>query len=430
MISDIQTIRYSYSSDSVSRKAVDHAFRYISAISGLKFRPDSISPVIYRGAAQPPSTVKLILRSEIEGDDRIDGERTICKDFVKRIANLLSVKVHLGPHGNADSEAAASPDALMSRHIVDFVGSIARAGVISSDHRGVTLWPDGGKFGAAFTHDVDIARRSVAGGMRLLFNKGARGSIRGIADTVSSAIGRRPNPYDMIPLWLEKEKDLGILSTFFVFAGARRHGNDPKYKLGRLNKSLSAIKKRGCETALHTTIESYDGKYIGEAKSSLEDHCGGEIHGARPHYLSADLPAYWRAVADSGLIYSSCLGFDDRAGHFDGIDLPFVPFDHENDCPINSVEIPLSIMDCGLTGSQEADSEEVFNKGREIVDRAAESGGLVVLDWHQRTLYEPDYPGWGDLFIRLAQYIIEKGAYTDTMAGIAGILNSRMREFA
>jgi hypothetical protein len=146
----------------------------------------------------------------------------------------------------------------------------------------------------------------------------------------------------------------------------------------------------------------------------------------RPHYLSAHFPDYWRSAARCGFSYSSCLGHDDAIGHFDGIDLPFVPFDKENNTVIDLVEIPLTIMDCGLILDEAADSDDVISRGKDLIDTAVKSGGMIVLDWHQRTLYNPDYPGWGELFRRITDYALREGAYSATMEQISSLLKDRM----
>ena len=80
--------------------------------------------------------------------------------------------------------------------------------------------------------------------------------------------------------------------------------------------------------------------------------------GVRPHYLSVSLPEYWRKSAELGFEYSSCLGFDEEIGFYRGIDLPFMPFDADNDTPLEIVEIPIAVMDCGLINDNYKNMEE------------------------------------------------------------------------
>jgi hypothetical protein len=74
------------------------------------------------------------------------------------------------------------------------------------------------------------------------------------------------------------------------------------------------------------------------------------------------------------------------------------------------VEFPISIMDCGLIGDARAESAEVANRGLEMIDAGQGSGSLIVMDWHQRTFYNRDYPGWAGLYIKLVERAMASGA--------------------
>jgi hypothetical protein len=218
---------------------------------------------------------------------------------------------------------------------------------------------------------------------------------------------------------------LGVKSTYFVFDGRRRHRLDPKYKLDLLSSSFIKLIQNHMEIAIHTSVECFSGKGISQSKSSIEDCARIVLTGLRPHYLSAFFPEYWLAAADAGFAYSSVLGFDSDIGYWDGIDLPFYPFNSAGDESIPILEIPISVMDCGLIGDQPADSSRVFERAMGIVDRAASTGGLIVLDWHQRTFYNRDYPGWVELFAKIVRYAGGKGACFLKLNEIAALFGKR-----
>lgn len=394
-------ITYSYKGREFSPKAVLHAFRYLSALTGICFEYEDNNPDLIFGS-----------RDLSIAGGMVDG------DLLEGIIKTISFQ----------RDKAHSDDGVrLSEMVRTIVASLRDSKLISSDRQAINMWPEGKSFGAVVTHDIDIARRSIGGSLRLLFKKEPAGGFRGLLDSLKSTLGGGLNPYDKIPQWVEFEENLGITgSTYFVFAGDRRHPDDPKYRLDDMAESLTNISKGGCEVALHSGIGYQDGLGLKECGRSLERITGRGVPGVRPHYLKANIPAYWRNAEDSGFSYSSCLGFDDRAGYFCGIDLPFVPFDAEKDEALGIVEIPIAIMDCGVIGDGSAISEETVAKGTDIIDGAADSGGLVVFDWHQRTLYDPDYPGWGELLSRLIKYAKTRGAYFGRMSDIASMTKYRM----
>jgi len=430
MAIELKKIGYSYSNREFSPRAVAHAFRFISALTGIGFVEDLRSPEIFRGEVEIPKGARVVLGTRlVNGPSPVESEYiAIDDDPVGGILRLVSTETKMGPFRDKEGPGPGAYAPKISSLTGRLIEAMARAGIIPPRTRSINLWPGNKRFGAAVTHDIDIARRSIAGGFRLLFKKTPAGHMKGLVDTFRWKMGKIRNPYDRVPDWIEIEKELGLISTYFVFAGERLHPDDPKYRLKDLSEGLDLIAERGSEIALHTGIECHDGRYVAESKHALEDRIKLPVRGTRPHYLSADLPSYWKKAAELGFSYSSCLGFDDDIGHYDGIDLPFFPFDKSDNAPVDLVEIPLMIMDCGMIGERAADSEEVINRGKAQIDRTAESGGLVVLDWHQRTLYEPDYPGWGRLFLELTRHMIERDAYIDTMDGIASLLRERMGE--
>lgn len=430
-----EILKYWYSSHEFSSRAVDHAFKYVSAVTGLRFIKDRSGPLIWRSDDEPaPESVILDLGrgnaiKEFGESYSTSGTahpaNTLEGDPIEEIIKRLSLKAMIGPVSEEISTERKTDVPRLSRLVTSLADRFSGVGMIEPGTRGMNLWPDRGKFAVAVTHDVDIARRSVTGSFRLLWHKDPPGRFKGLVDSIKSVFGGR-NPYDKIPEWLTVERDLGIRSTFFVFAESRAHKYDPKYRLSDLSNSKDQILRNGFELALHSGIASHSGDNLSVARSRLEDFAEDDIAGLRPHYLSAHLPEYWRAAAESGFAYTSCLGFDNKIGYFEGIDLPFIPFDAENDSAVDIVEIPIAVMDCGLVGNDSADLDYVFDRARDIFDSAESTGGLVVLDWHQRTLYDPDYPGWGRLFKKLVEYARGKRACFMTMREISTLLKERM----
>jgi hypothetical protein len=428
MGNDFETVRYGYVNHRYSAQAIRHAFAYISAVTGIRFRPSLSDVDLWRSDNSPiPDSARVILGAGTIPGERILPSQLIFEDDpVEKIIDKLSLAARMGPFSDTELSGRRIGGQLLSSLVTDLVRSLAETDVISKKSRQIDLWPDGRRFALAVTHDVDIARRSMKGSIRLLFKRTPPGRFKGLYDSIRSSFGKQRNPYDRISEWIKTEEDLRVKSTFFIFAGPRRHRDDPKYSLDMFSGSLEDIRRNGCELALHSGINCYEGDGLTDSRSGLGNYAGFNIVGLRPHYLSAHLPQYWRSAAESGFSYSSCLAFDDDIGHLDGIDLPFIPFDKEKDTAIDLVEIPLAIMDCALIRNEAAGSDEVISRGKDLIDQAADSGGMIVLDWHQRTLYNPDYPGWGELFRTITSYALRKEAYSATMEQISSLLKARM----
>jgi len=428
------TIKYFYTSEILSKAASDHVFRYLSAFSGYKFIEDKNEAVIWRGVENNiPACARIVLGNERDSEDSPfvqnrddEGRVYITPDPIERIYKKISIKAILGPYSKSEHMPLNDPDESLGEIIKSFFNRLRDNNIIQSKEGEITLWPEGYNFAITVTHDVDIARRSIRGSIRLLFKRDVPGGLKGLFDSFKPLLGLGKNPYDKITEWVDFEKRAGIRSTFFIFPGNGINKNDPKYKLNKLKKSIEYIGENRYELGLHTGIECYRGDSIAKSKDVLNQASGISVSGIRPHYLSASLPDYWRAAAENGFEYSSCLGFDEAAGFYQGIDLPFMPFDAGSDIALDIVEIPIAIMDCGLIGDYSSNQIESLENGKRLIDRVKSARGILVLDWHQRTMYNTDYPGWTELFFNLVNYARTEGAYFISPGETAELLKSKM----
>ena len=426
MAGDKVMLKYFYLSDDWSANAINHCFNYLTAITGIRFSGNSESPEIFRDRGTESGTLKLKL-DKYQQSDSIAGDALILyHDPINLLLQKLSAKISRGPfaeHKNLHDKPTSGSS--ISQIINLFINDLKKAGLIPEYYKSLAIWPEKSKFGVSVTHDVDIIRRSVAGSLKLMFKQNINGKFQGLADSIRSAIGDAPNPYGRIGEWIRLEKELNIRSTYFIFAGERLFQNDPKYPLPWLSDSISMLKDSGFEIALHNSAGGFNGNGIEKAKLLLAEFAGTEIWGIRPHYLSFNSVNYWDKIHGLGFKYSSCLGFDDDIGYIDGIDLPMMPFDTNRDRPLGIIEIPLAIMDCGLIG-QNLSAIEIVERGVQLIDSTAAQNGLVVFDWHQRSLYEPEFPGWKDVFLKLIDHCRKNGGAIMTMREIADKIEANL----
>jgi len=391
------TITYLYKNKKVSDTAVKHAFNLLSIYTGIKFIEDNVAPqIVYNGNIAIPDF-----------------------DPIEAIIDRISLRGSLGLAQNnklIDDQTGLYLSGIVGK----FVDTLVEKEFIVKPAKPINLWPENYRFACAVTHDVDIIRRSVLGSFKLCFKSDPPGGIRGFIDSLKNAMGNVDNPYDKFEQWIEIEKNLDIKSTFFVFDGKREHRFDPKYKTNDIFNSLNSIQKAGNEIALHSGIKRSDGSNLPSLKDANENVINNKISGIRPHYLSAALPDYWQKASEAGFSYSSCLGYDESIGYFSKIDLPFIPFDLEADKPIKIVEIPITLMDGGLFGGR---YDNPVTAANDLIEKVSNNGGLLVLDWHQRVLYERDYPGWGDAFKQIIEAVKNKSGVFIRMDEIAKLFN-------
>ncbi len=250
------------------------------------------------------------------------------------------------------------------------------------------FWPDGFKFAAWASHDVDrfyTPRVRIHQSVTHLRKKRLRKCAKTLLGSDPSTIGKI----------VELDESLGIRSTFFLLAD--NYGHD-------LNGVGIGLDK-GFEFGLHASYDSHlSRKKLKQEKMSLEKAINVEgILGVRHHYLRFRKPETWKS--QMGIFkYDSTLAWPDYVGYRDGKANPF-PTQY------GLWEIPLAVMDVTVFNVQKIRWRELKN----LVDSVYESGGVFTYLWHNESLAEISATRpWRETYVKLTHYLQEKGAWFAT----------------
>lgn len=269
------------------------------------------------------------------------------------------------------------------------------------DIKRVSPWGEG-KYLVCITHDVDgpslhstfAMLRSVWLGIL----RGNRSEREALQLGLLTLLRRRPDPYWNFEQWMEWEALVQAKSTFYFvpdrLVTARRHRRDPRYSITnpKMHNILRQIADAGWEIGLHTGIRGHACRAYHEARRVLEIASGQTVRGCRAHYWAINWSnpyESWHAMREAGLDYDAsinpmAIGY--RGGSMYPIHI------HETDTPAQTAHksllaFPTVIMDAYLVEScRKHGSECVEQLIDHIVQRAQVSRGLIVLDWHVRTL--------------------------------------------
>ena len=293
-----------------------------------------------------------------------------------------------------------------------FVQSLKEADLLPDAFEKTSPWPRGASFALGLSHDLDILRRRIPGGAAMLVKSvfsnsvpgGVGGSIRGLLDSLTAMITFGKNPYRAFDKWFDIENN----ATYFIFSGKRRSSSDPTYKLRKVSRELSSFDNENYEIALHNGIGTWsDPAELAKQRSRLSDMLKTEIRGIRPHYLDFQLSDFWKNIEGFG--YSSSIGSDEIPGFAGGINFPFFGIDFETCEAFDILEMPIGLMDCALFSIKD---KTLRNRTlNEIIKTSIAGHGLLVLDWHVRTAYRPDFPGWLETYLHVLDEAKSAGAY-------------------
>jgi len=273
-------------------------------------------------------------------------------------------------------------------------------------------WPGRAPYAVCLTHDVDRIEKKV---YHYLFY-GLAGGLRGILTQIDSLRLRLQGrePYWNFEHIMELEDRLGARSTF-LFLNESARGFRPKYwgryEIGsrKVRDVIKTLDRGGWEVGLHGSYRSYDDiDLLRLEKETLEDILGKRVRSTRQHYLNLRNPETLRFQRAVGLEVDSTIGYTDQVWDASRGTLPYYP----DDCGI--LELPITVMDTiGLH------SPDVRKKTEAAVERIAAAGGLIVLDWHQRTFSPSEYSEAVDLYVSIVERARSARAWIATMGEVS-----------
>ena len=364
---------------------------------GAKFNIDIISMSFFLLARQEEIENKT--RDEHE---RFDHSETILKDFIK--VPLINNYI---------------------RHLEELVIEMLRKQnlpVLKKSH-----WPKGEELAVALTHDVDVLYKysfigclvEIKKAVILLSEFKFSGALSVLSDMVEF-LATNKKPYWQMLNVAEFEKKYGFKSTFYLCA-KKRHRLDPNYDIGSDSKIKAAIRKlhsMGFEIGVHGSYTSYlDFKKLSEEKIILEKALGEKIKGGRQHFGRFEAPDTWR-LHDRLFEYDSTTGYINMSGFRASICFPFRVYDALEKKELGLIEIPFTTSDGTLFGPMKLKKEDAWQDTKNLMEEVKKNHGVMVLDWHQRTIYEKDYPGFWRVYAKAVEYAKKLGAYTGPLVEI------------
>src|SRR5580704_6804622 len=277
-------------------------------------------------------------------------------------------------------------------------------------------WPDGKRWAAAFTHDVDVVAAWPAfTGLRLveLLRKGELRRAGHVIAAALGAIGGDPTWRGMADV-LTAERGAGVVSTWFLLCGTPTWST---FRAGDLTYSpesptvkrlLDALAAAGHEVGLHGSFATYDDA---EVFAEQRRRLGANRAGVRQHYLRMWPGPTQRAMRTAGYTYDATFGFPDRNGFRLG-SADIVPSSFVEGLD----EVPLVWMDRALSKYRGIEDPNAWvDDALELAATARAVEGLWVGLWHCNLTAPLGYPGAPAAYARLLTEITRESPYVATL---------------
>lgn len=317
---------------------------------------------------------------------------------------------------------------------------VSRAGVALRDaairaagRRAVRLlapWPDGRRWAAAFTHDIDVVDWWPLFSLLRIVELTRKARLGAVARTVAAMLKaalRDPVAAGVDQL-LAVEADLGVRATWFVICAtptmsSRVAGDATYHPEGKAaRRLLERIRERGHEIGLHGSFATVaDDAAFERERRRLEALIERPVRGVRQHFLRAEPGVTQRAMRAAGFSYDATLGFNDRGGHRLGVAGVVPAWDARRGAPIGLAEVPLTWMDRALSKYQGVeDPVKWVDEALALARSCREVEGLWVGLWHPNLTPALGFPGAPEQYRRLVQEIVGDGVppYVAPLAAI------------
>jgi peptidoglycan/xylan/chitin deacetylase (PgdA/CDA1 family) len=374
-----------------------------------------------------------------------DGAVRLARSALARVVDLAGAAAEQRSaardrHGRVPSEANPQVAGGLERTApVQELAEALRATVITAaGRRPVHLlgpWPEGHRWAAAFTHDLDIVNGwPLFAGLRWaeLIRRGELARAAAAMVEGARATFARPVEQGVVDL-LAIEREHDVRSTWFVLAGdpslATWREGDVTYRLDAAPARglVDSILGAGHEVGLHGSFATGNSpERMAEERARVAAVTGRAPRGIRQHFLRMTPGTTQRHMVSAGFGYDATFGFSDRAGFRLGTADVVDAWDAGAGRPMALAEAPLIWMDRALTKYQRIEEPDRWAEDAlDVADVSRAHGGLWVGLWHPNVVPALGFPGALDGFRRLVREVMSAGPYCAPLETIVAWRHAR-----
>jgi hypothetical protein len=335
--------------------------------------------------------------------------------------------------------AAHSRTAALELHIALLRGLITEQGIRLIE---IPPVPDGYRFIACLTHDVDhpsirrhrLDHTTFGFLYRALFGslvRFATGRLK-IRELLKNWIAAAKLPFvyariaedfwcDFGDRYLELEKDVRSTYFFIPFAGVPgekcpgrdERGAAPSFRSSRYGAAdcediIRKLKKADCEIGLHGIDAWCDTERGSKELQEIRRLTRDADIGVRMHWLYYDAGSPV-TLEDAGILYDSTIGYNETIGYRAGTTQIYKPLgvSHLRELPLHAMDTALFYRAYMNLSPQQARERLI-----QMADNAAKFGGCLTVNWHDRSLASERL--WESTYRYLLDDLKKRGAWFAT----------------
>jgi hypothetical protein len=288
----------------------------------------------------------------------------------------------------------------------------------------VAPWPDGHRWAATLTHDLDVvALWPLFSGLRAveLARKRQLGQLARVVGAAATRVARSP-------VW-EAVRDLVALessplsATWFILCGTPTVRTFAQGDLTFTPESpaarriVEAATRAGHEIGLHGSFATFTAEHeLAVQRARLERIAGREVRGVRQHFLRMRPGRTHAAMRAAGFRYDATYGFADRNGFRLGVADVVPAWDATEQEGRDDFDlVPLAWMDRALSKYRGIEDPRAWvDDALALTDVVRAVDGLWTGLWHPNLAPALGYPGAPAQWARLVGELVTRGAWVAT----------------
>jgi len=382
-------------------------------------------------AGEPRDLTAAELRARDWGLARADGSVNVDRALLRFVADVAGAESEQRSaasdrYGRVPAAATRIVREGLEREPVVSVAARALADAVraAAGTRAVYTvdpWPDGRRWAAAFTHDLDVVEWWPAFTALRLAELARHGELARAAHVLGAAT----RTIARTPVWaavrdiLSVEASHSVRSTWFVLCGrptlATARAGDLTYRpdAPAARRILDAVREAGHEIGLHGSFATSDRhEHFAEQRAMLRALTGGDVDGVRQHYLRMRAATTPRGMRAAGFTYDSTYGFADRNGFRLGVADVVPLWDAELQRRADVDEAPFVWMDRAMSKYQHVEDPAAWiDDALVLADRCRAVHGMWVGIWHPNLAPALGFPGAPAAYARLVAELTAREAY-------------------
>ena len=287
--------------------------------------------------------------------------------------------------------------------------------------RSLAPWPEGHRWAALVTHDLDVVDWwGLFSLMRMaqLSMSGSWDLVGRVARAARRSIGRDPvtrRVHDILRL----EAHHGIRATWFVICAPptlrSMAAGDSTYRADgpAARRILSALSQAGHEIGLHGSFAtSTDAARLAKQRRRLSRLADIPVTGVRQHFLRMEPGRTQEGMVEAGFEYDATWGFADRNGFRLGVADVIPAWRASTDSKLPLDVLPLTWMDRALSKySGINEPGRWIEDARELARECKAVEGAWVGLWHPNSMEALGFPGAEPAFVSLLQALADDRPY-------------------